>query len=379
MTANNNVRRMRGAATLALCAALVISTPAAANKFDVALDNAGVVAVAVEQPAPDFPDGKMRRGQEGWVRLSFVVSTEGQAIDPIVVDSTGGPLFEQSALEVVAAWRFEPTAKGEECANNIVDVRFEIAGHRDRATRNFLRRYRGIAHDLYYVNPVKARNQVDMANEFGGWNLYETTMLALLNARVEDAEGDSVEELEHYRRALAVANRTALDGKERRDVIGKILVLEVEYQHYGNALATLEMLRAEPGSEADLEKLREPIAKLEKSVAGDDLIVAKGTIYNPCDCDDGEPLWRYTPARRSFSFAEVDGNVERFEARCDNHRLSAEVETNTQWSLPAEWGSCQVFVFGDDAATFEFIEHGEEEGDNRVGPSAVASNDVLDQ
>ena len=142
---------------------------------------------------------------------------------------------------------------------------------------------------------------------------------------------------------------------------------------------TSSALDGKASSEADLEKLREPIAKLEKSVAGDDPIVAKGTIYNPCDCDDGEPLWRYTPARRSFSFAEVDGNVERFEARCDNHRLSAEVETNTKWSLPAEWGSCQVFVFGDDAATFEFIEHGEEEGDNRVGPSAVASNDVLDQ
>ena len=110
-----------------------------------------------------------------------------------------------------------------------------------------------------------------------------------------------------------------------------------------------------------------------------DPIRAKATIANPCDCDAGEPLWSYTPVRRSFSFAEVDGNVERFEARCDNHRISADVEPNTQWSLPDEWGSCQVFVFGDDSATFDFIEHGDDEGDRDVGPSAVASTDVLDQ
>ena len=102
-------------------------------------------------------------------------------------------------------------------------------------------------------------------------------------------------------------------------------------------------------------------------------------------CGTGQPppcrslLSAYTSARRDFSFAEVSGNVERFEARCDNHRLSARVETGTRWSLPAEWGSCRIFVFGDDAATFEFVEHREEPGDDEGGGSAVASSDVLDR
>ena len=373
------INSLRGLASLVLCVALGIPSSAEAKKFDVELDNSAVTAVIVEQPAPSFPDGKMRRGQEGWVRVSFVVNQDGKAIDPIVVDSTGGALFEQAALEAVDAWQFEPPAKGEECANNTVDVRFERSGDRDRATRNFLRRYRGIVHDLYYLNPEKARDQVDMANEFGGWNLYESTMLELLNARVEGVEGDNVEELEHYERAIAVANRTALDGKERVEVIGKILALQVESQHYGDALSTLEMLKAEPGSEKELAGLEDPIATLRSSVAGDDPIRAKATIHNPCNCDSGEPLWSYTPVRRSFSFAELDGNVERFEARCENHRISAAVEPDTQWSLPDAWGSCQVFVFGDDSATFDFIEHGEDKGDRDVGPSAVASTDVLDQ
>jgi len=86
----------------------------------------------------------------------------------------------------------------------------------------------------------------------------------------------------------------------------------------------------------------------------------------------------YTPARRDFSFAEVSGNVESFEARCDNHRLSAQVATGTRWSLPAEWGSCRIFVFGDDAASFEFIEYRDGPGGEDVGGNAVASSDVVD-
>lgn len=349
-----------------------------AKKFDIQMDTSGIAAPALEQPAPAFPDGKMRRGQEGWVRLNFVVGSDGQAVDPVIVDSTGGSLFEQSALDVVSTWRFEAPEAGVELANNTVDVRFEIEGARDRATRNFLRRYRDIAHDLYYVNLDKARDQVDMANDFGGWNLYELTMLALLNARLEGAEGDSVEQLEHYRRALALSNSTALGGKERREVIGKILKLEIESQQYGAAFNTLQKLRAEPDSDENLAEFADTVTRLEGTIEGAEPIVANATIYNPCNCDAGEPLWTYAPVRRSFSFDELNGNVERFEARCENNRISAQVETGTKWSLPADWGSCQVFVFGDDAATFAFIEHGEETGNNEVGRSAVASSDVLD-
>ena len=378
MNANTGILCLRRLAALCVFASMLYPASAFAKSFDVQMDTSGVAVSALEQPAPEFPDGDMRRGQEGWVRLNFVVGPDGEAVDPIIVDSSGGSLFEQSARAVVSAWRFQPPEAGVELADNTVEVRFEIEGERDRATRNFLRRYRGIVYDLYYTNLDKARDQVDTANDFGGWNLYESTMLALLNARLEGAEGDNVEQLEHYRRALALSNPTSLDGKDRREVLGKILTLEIETQQYGAALITLETLRAEAGSDADLAGFADTVTRLESSVNGSEPIVANATIYNPCNCDAGDPLWTYAPIRRSFSFDELNGNVERFEARCENNRISAQVETGTKWSLPADWGSCQVFVFGDDAATFEFIEHGEDTGDNDVGHSAVASSDVLD-
>lgn len=379
MNMNPKIQCLHRFAALLACAWMLFPAYAVAKKFDVEIDTSQLAAAPVDQPAPSFPDGKMRRGQEGWVRLHFVVGADGQAIDPIIVDSSGGNLFEQSALDVVSDWSFEASETGEERANNTVDIRFEIAGERDRATRNFLRRYRDIVHDLYYVNLDKARDQVDMANDFGGWNLYESAMLCLLNGRVEGAEGDEVNELEHYRRALALSNRTALDGEDRREVISRIFELEFESRQYGSAMVSLQELREEPKSGAHIAGLGDKVEQLENSIASSETITAKATIYNPCDCDAGEPLWTYVPARRDFSFADLNGNVEHFEARCENNRISADVKTGSRWSLPADWGSCRIFVFGDDAATFEFIEHGEDTGDNDVGRMAVVSSDVVDR
>ena len=117
--------------------------------------------------------------------------------------------------------------------------------------------------------------------------------------------------------------------------------------------------------------------QIDARLADAEPIAARATLTTPCDRDAGEALWNYVPARRGFSFASVDGNVERFEARCDNHRISAKVEPDKTWSLPDSWGRCQVFVFGDDGASFEFVELPPDEGE--AADAALAVNHVLDQ
>jgi len=114
-------------------------------------------------------------------------------------------------------------------------------------------------------------------------------------------------------------------------------------------------------------------------ISGDEPISAQATIYSPCDCDTGKPLWSYVPARRTFSFSNVDGNVERFEVRCENERFSESIVTDKSWSLPADSGSCRVFVFDDDGASFDFVEHSDNEPVEQTGDTAVVRNDVLDR
>ena len=64
--------------------------------------------------------------------------------------------------------------------------------------------------------------------------------------------------------------------------------------------------------------------------------------------------------------------------RVDGDRLQGPVEAGKSWTLPGDAGNCRVFVFGDDGASFDFVEHKDTEYDLVSEPSAVARSDVLD-
>ena len=354
---------------------IVFASPAQAQNYDFKIFNTSVGAEPVDQKNPSYPSG-LRRGQEGWVSVNYIITPEGMVVDPVIVDSVGGRVFEESVRKAIVDWRFEPP--GELLANNTTNIRFEIHNGRDMATSNFMRRYQGILQNLHYEENDKAQEAVVSTLERGGWNLYESTMLWLMVGRVEGALGNNAGKLEHYRRALGVSNRNSLDDDDLRDLLSKMFVLEMERSQYAAAQRTLNRLTLEPGSQQELAGIREQIAELQRQLASGAPISARATLFNPCNAEQGRPLWAYVPARRTFSFAALNGNVERFEVRCERERLEGRIEAEKTWSLPEGAGNCQVFVFGEDGATFEFVEHHEAQTPNATGEAVVARSDVLD-
>ncbi len=356
-------------------AGIAFASPAVAQNFDFKIYNKSVGAKPVEQKNPLYPSG-VRRGQEGWVSVNYVITADGAAIDPVILDSVGGPGFEDSVRAALLKWRFEPP--GEVLTNNTTTVRFEIHRGRDMATSNFLRRYRRIVTHLHREENAEARTAVDQAYELGGWNLYESAMLWLMIGRVEGVEGNSAGKLEAYHRAFGVSNSNSIDSEDLRELLVKVFRLEIELSQYAAARSTLRTLKNEPGSQADVTALADLEAQLDQALASEAPIAAKALLFNPCNSDTGQPLWRYTPARRTFSFAALNGNVERFEVRCERERLESPIEADKTWSLPQDAKNCQVLVFGEDGASFEFVEHLETESDDATGLNAVARSDVLD-
>ena len=210
---------------LAMTGAIAMPFVANAQKYEFDLKNTGA-AVVIEQAQPGYPRSSVRKGQEGWVRMSFVVTADGRAIDPIVIDSSGGAGFEREAREAISTWRFETTASGAELPYNVANIRSKIRRGRNSASHTFLRHYRQVAKYLYFEDNDLARNQIDSASNFGGWNLYESTMLWLMLGRVEGVEGNHAGKLEMYRRALGVSTSKSLPRNDRRDLLEKIFGLE---------------------------------------------------------------------------------------------------------------------------------------------------------
>ena len=361
---------------IAVSTVLAMPAVAAEDDYETNADYRGL-AVAIDRQLPKSPKDRKRRMQEAWVRLSYVVTPNGRAIDPIVVNSSGGVDFENEVRKVTEDWRFEESVTGEELPYNVVDTRFTIRGKGKGTTRKFARYSRHIMKSLHTGNVEIARKHADETVRIGGWNLYESTILWLMLGRIEGAEGDDVGKLDAYLRALEVGDERSLQRDARLDLLEKIFELQADFGQYAAALNTYERLEAVNGSHLAEKRLAPRVAEVRELFETLDTVVARANIAAPCNCKEGDALWSYVPARRIFSFANINGNVERFEARCERQRISADVVIGRTWSLPDEWGACQVFVFGSDGATFDFLGHAR--GSVGAGnEEAVAENHVPD-
>jgi len=260
------------------------------------------LAVAIDRALPASPRHRPRRLQEAWVRMSYVVTADGRAIDPIIINSSGGIQFENEVRKVSESWRFEPSATGAELPLNVTDTRFSIRGRGKGTTRRFARFARHIMYDLHAGDVAAARKQADIALNMGGWNLYESTILWLMVGRIEGAEGNDVGKLEMYRRGLATSDERSLRRNARIDLLEDIFELESEFGQYSAAMQTMATLKAIRGSQEAVARLSARSREITNLLASDPTLVASATVVNPCDCDAGVALWDYVPTRRIFSF-----------------------------------------------------------------------------
>jgi protein TonB len=66
----------------------------------------------IKYVGPEYPRAARRRNITGSVDVTFTISTEGNVQDASVLRSEPGDTFDQSALDAVEQWRFEPIVEG---------------------------------------------------------------------------------------------------------------------------------------------------------------------------------------------------------------------------------------------------------------------------
>jgi TonB family protein len=152
---------------LAACFLSVLAAPPAlAQADDKASTNLqrGIKAMPVQRAAPHYPSNELTRGRQGWVQLSYVVTTDGKVVDPVVQDSSGSPSFEKAALRAVQDWAFEPaTWNGkpvQQCDTKVM-LTFAIDGNIKKVSPKFSRLYRRIDKLLLDGELEAARDEID--------------------------------------------------------------------------------------------------------------------------------------------------------------------------------------------------------------------------
>ncbi len=76
--------------------------------------------------APQFPQLARTRGIDGWVDLQFLVGTDGAVSELAVMGAQPAGIFEQSALDAVRHWRYQPVMQGGRAVSQTARVRLRF-------------------------------------------------------------------------------------------------------------------------------------------------------------------------------------------------------------------------------------------------------------
>lgn len=81
---------------------------------------------------PEYPQDALITGAEGWVNVSLSITPAGDVLDPRVVESSNGRLFDRAAISAVRKWKYEPFAAADPHSTQHVTVRvdFRMKGRR---------------------------------------------------------------------------------------------------------------------------------------------------------------------------------------------------------------------------------------------------------
>lgn len=64
----------------------------------------------IDCPGVRYPEQARRAELEGSVQVSFVVNETG-AVQDIIVEESGGDVFDQEVVETLRSWQHEPATK----------------------------------------------------------------------------------------------------------------------------------------------------------------------------------------------------------------------------------------------------------------------------
>ncbi|WP_084081764.1 energy transducer TonB [Alteromonas marina] len=313
-------------------------------------------ATPLERVNPRYPSLAVRRGREGWVRLSYVIDEEGRVKDPVVEDFFGSPSFKRSALSAVKKWQYDPAIKDgeptQQC-HQAVQLDFTIGG-KTGATRKFIKAYKN-ADEIFKAGNVEAADEA--LKELLSWdtlNRYENAWLLNLESRIAREQSDIEREAKSLTRLLSSNgqkrfNNAVFDDDYVAYILQRKILLDAQRGYYADALKSYSRLQEMDEQQPRIDEIAAIVNQIETSIA------SEKNLQVPVSMGDNG-RWFHTLVRNKFAFNNIQGELDTVEVRCDSHREKFTVAEAHVWHIPQSWGQCQVMVKGDEATTFDLIE-----------------------
>ena len=316
------------------------------------------IAYPKVREAPIYPRSELSRNQQGWVDLSYVVTTDGSVVDPIVIDSSGSRAFEREAKKAVGKFLYDPaTVNGEpvqQCKTK-VRITFATDGSRGGVSRKFRSQYKKTAGLIDAGELDAAEQRLDMQFETKRLTLSENAWLWTLRARLAGLNGESEAQLAALRKATA-GGANWVDENLYPNLLVVKATLELQQGLYADAQKTFNALQETGHQSPHVGILADAVAKLDATLDSDRVFAVAARITVRDGCENCTANWQYKPLRRQFRLTKVKGNLRDVEIRCPWQRFTSAADSDRVWQMPDDWGSCSVVVYGEAGTEFQLLE-----------------------
>jgi len=299
--------------------------------------------VPTYRQAPIYPNKLVRDGVDGYVLMRFTVQLDGTVTDLEAIDASHDG-FVGPAMAALGKWRFKPVHRNGE----------PVVAHNQRTRLTFNIGRRRTASDT-----VRGKlDQVDAAIEAGR---LEEAWTALDAVRGEVRRIDEMA-LVHSRDVAwhLAAGRPwdALDlpWRQAEHASAELMVAEQQQRFrllthlglFGDAIDAYESMRtAHPDVELPAEFTR-AVEQMRALATSDQRLRVALQVSGRCPWSlQCGPLAHvaYTPMRRTLAVSQIQGGLQKVEARCDGGTLVLDPKVGAVWTLPPELGECRLSLF----------------------------------
>ena len=338
---------------LSFFSTVLIAEPEPESSSNVELLESITAAEPIERVSPRFPTKAARNGNEGWVKLSFVVDENGAVVDPVIEDSSGIRGFEKASLRAIKQWQYSPAIRNgekiEQCRNS-VQMDFKLGKAAKGGRKRFVREYKKTDEALRADNIVLAKQLITQMGEGKIWNGYEDAWFWMLKSEIEKAQGQESAQLSSLRRVVSSNKSSEYVGVQYYIyLLHQKFILEIKASLFSDALQTFAQIEQRPDNEKTVSVLEKYATRARETLKNQDFIIVHGEV-------DSDGDWWHSLSRNRFMFSDIAGTLNTVEVRCDNKREKYTVAEYTEWKIPKSWGRCKIMVVGDTQANFNLVE-----------------------
>ncbi len=312
-----------------------------------------VRAEPLKRVAPKYPTSEVRRGHEGWVKLSYVIEPDGSVSNAFVIDSSGRKSFEKSAMNAIKKWQYTPAIDKngnaiQQCVNSIqLDYSIDRDGKPPGVTGRFRSKYKKILAAFETKDYEQAGQLLDGLSESKKFTLYEDKLFWQLKGYYHQYLGDEKNALINFNRSIY--RISGVVDESQLSILDNIFILELKQNLLAEALSTYATIEKTENNQKTLERLKPYQQKITALIDSEKVFSVPATI--------GERGFaQYKLARNQFELSKINGQVDKIKVYCENKQNTFSYAADSSWTIPESWGECSLYVYGAKETAFDIVE-----------------------